>query len=429
MDIIYNSPWLLSESVAREYLQTYEDYIETKGQAKHSMAISDSWETRVVGDTAIIPVTGVIMRYANNINTLCGTPTSTGLLHKAVKEYADDNSISRIILDIDSPGGDARGIADLAATIRATTEKKPVIAVASGMCASAAYWIASACSEIYASETSLIGSIGAVAGYRKDKDTTVEEIVSSQSPNKRLDIEKESDRAIVQSNIDDVASVFISAVGKYRGMTDEEVIKAGNKGATLIASKALKNKLIDGIGSIDTVLSKKEKLMSDKQEEIKESISAKSSETSNIDLNEIKGSIPDEMYNKIEAMVAQANANTELIKAQAEEIKAKQAEIERQSFIAKAEKQFPNLTGTADEKGSLLMALETLSPEHKQYLLGLMTKANEETGTMMETMASNVAEKEDEFDSKVEARAIEIMAKHNVSKMKALSLAMRELGK
>lgn len=430
MDIIYNSPWLLSESVAREYLQTYEDYVDTKGQVKHSMSVSDSWETRVVGDTAIIPVTGVIMRYANNINTLCGTPTSTGLLHKAIKEYAEDKSISRIILDIDSPGGDARGISELASTIKSVKEKKPVIAYASGMCASAAYWIASACTKIYASETSLIGSIGAVAVYRKDKDKSVEEIVSSQSPNKRLDVEKESDRAIIQNNIDDIASVFISAVAQYRGMTNEEVIKAGNKGAVLIASKALKNNLIDGISSMDTILSVKDK----------ENIMTETKEEKNVQLTTdeivaLKGTIPEETYERlVAALNTTENQNKLIAEQQAEliarnkELEAKQKELVRQGFISQAEKKFPNLTGTAEEKGSLLMALENLSEEHKNYVLGLMQQVENQTVKMMETVSSKTVTPNDDFQDKVNIKADEIMRDNpGISREKALSLAYQQM--
>lgn len=426
MDIIYNNPWLLPENVAREYLKTYENYLETKGQTKETMTISDSWEPRVVDKTAIIPVTGVIVRYANNINTICGQPTSTGLLHNAIKQYAEDKSISCIILDIDSPGGDARGISDLANTINEVSKKKPVYAVASGMCASAAYWIASACTKIYASEISLIGSIGAVAAYKKDKENNFEEIVSSQSPNKRLDVEKEKDRAIIQSNIDDIASVFISAVGKYRGMTEADVIKAGNKGAVLIAGKALKNKLIDEIGSIDTILTKKEILMTDKKEEIKSS--ELSSVTSSIDLSEIKGSVSEEMYSKIETMIAQSNANTSLIQEQQAKLEATQKELIKQNFISQAEKKFPNLTGTAEQKGSLLMALENLSEEHKNYVLGLMQQVENQTVKMMETVSSKAVTPNDDFQDKANTKADEIMRDNpGISREKALSLAYQQM--
>lgn len=431
MDIIYNSPWLLSESVAREYLQVYEDYLETKGQVKQSMAISDEWETRVVGDTAIIPVTGVIMRYANNINTMCGTPTSTGLLHQAIKQYAEDKSISRIVLDIDSPGGDARGISELASTIKSVTSIKPVIAYAGGQCASAAYWIASACTKIYASNTALIGSIGAVAGYRKDKDKNVEEIVSSQSPNKRLDIENKDDRAIIQQNIDDMAGVFISTVAKYRGMSDEEVIKAGNKGAVLIASKALENKLIDGISSMDAILSEKDK----------ENIMTETKDDKNVQLTTeevvaLKGSIPEETYERLMSVINATEAQNKVITEQQETLKemgkqleAKQQELIKQSYTARAEKEFPNLTGTAEEKGSILMALDNLPEGQKTYLLGLMAQSNETAGKMMETKANSIVEPSNEFDEKVEARAKEIMGSKGVTYNKALSLAMAELGK
>lgn len=432
MDIIYNSPWLLSESAAREYLQVYEDYLETKGQVKQSMAISDEWETRVIGDTAIIPVTGVIMRYANNINTLCGIPTSTGLLHQAVKQYAEDKSISRIVLDIDSPGGDARGISELAATIKSVTNIKPVIAYASGQCASAAYWIASACTKIYASNTALIGSIGAVAGYRKDKDKNVEEIVSSQSPNKRLDVDNKDDRAIIQQNIDDLAGVFISTVASYRGMTDEEVIKAGNKGAVLIASKALENKLIDGISSMDTILSEKDK----------ENIMAETKDDKNVQLTAeeiaaLKGSIPEETYERLVSAINATETQNKLIAeqyaelvAKNKELEAKQKELVKQSFIAKAEKEFPHLTGTSEEKGEILMKIDTLDEQSKNYIMGIMAVANEKTGEAMKPISTPETKTEavDTYKVAFEEKTKELMEKHNLTYTEAKCKAHEMLG-
>ena len=45
------------------------------------------------------------------------------------------------MLDVDSPGGSVYGIAELADEIRAARGRKPIVAVANSVAASAAYWI------------------------------------------------------------------------------------------------------------------------------------------------------------------------------------------------------------------------------------------------------------------------------------------------
>jgi len=120
--------------------------------------------------TAIIPVTGPIFRRANLFTEISGA-TSVEVLAQDLATAAADPSIERIVLDIDSPGGQASGIAEMAAQIRAST--KPVTAYVDGAAASAAYWLAAAADQVVASPTALLGSIGVVASYQPEKDGPV----------------------------------------------------------------------------------------------------------------------------------------------------------------------------------------------------------------------------------------------------------------
>lgn len=73
------------------------------------------------------------------------------------------------LLIIDSPGGEVFYCHEAAEAIRAC--RKPVIAVCEEMCASAAYWIASAADRLYAvSPFSEVGSIGVMARFLDDRD-------------------------------------------------------------------------------------------------------------------------------------------------------------------------------------------------------------------------------------------------------------------
>lgn len=74
----------------------------------------------------------------------------------------EDDRVQAILLSIDSPGGTVIDSDGIYREIKAYKEqyKVPVYAYIDGFCASGGYYIASAADKIYASDASLIGSIG-----------------------------------------------------------------------------------------------------------------------------------------------------------------------------------------------------------------------------------------------------------------------------
>ena len=139
---------------------------------------------------AVIRLTGPLFRYANLFTRICGA-TSYELFAQDFNKALKAPSVQAILLDVDSPGGEVNGCSEVADMIYKARGTKPIIAYASGYCCSGAYWIASACDKIYATDTAVIGSIGVVSIFEKDDENKTIEIVSSQSPNKRPNVETE----------------------------------------------------------------------------------------------------------------------------------------------------------------------------------------------------------------------------------------------
>ena len=108
---------------------------------------------------AIIPVMGTLVNRGAWTGAYSGMTSYEGLEASINRALADDQ-VSRIVLDINSPGGEATGMARIAEAVRRAKIKKPVIALVNDMAASAAYAIASQADRILISETSLVGSIG-----------------------------------------------------------------------------------------------------------------------------------------------------------------------------------------------------------------------------------------------------------------------------
>jgi ClpP class serine protease len=205
---------------------------------------------------AVIPVTGPIMRYANLFTHISGA-TSTQELATDLRAALDDPKVRAIVLNIDSPGGEATGINELADMIYAARARKPIKAYVGGTGASAAYWIASAASEIVVDDTALLGSIGVVlevavrqAGAGQKHYT----IVSSNAPNKRPDVATEQGRAEIAKTINALADVFTAKVARNLGVKPDKVAAMGDHGGLRVGAAAVKAGLAHRTGSLEALI-------------------------------------------------------------------------------------------------------------------------------------------------------------------------------
>ncbi len=217
----------------------------------------DNTRTVTVRDgVAVIPVTGPIFRHANLFTAISGA-TATGVLATDIQAALDDPAVRALVLDIDSPGGEATGINELSDLIFQARGRKPINAYVGGMGASAAYWIASAADEIVVDDTAQLGSVGVVFSLerREDKPGTKRyEIVSSNAPNKRPDIETEAGRAQLQTRVDELADVFLAKVARNRGIPREEVNDRFRQGGIATGALAVEAGMADRLGSLESLI-------------------------------------------------------------------------------------------------------------------------------------------------------------------------------
>lgn len=117
----------------------------------------------IINGVAVIPVQGAITR-STEFSWWSGRPASQGqdTIRKSLDAALADQSVRSILLDVNSPGGVVDGTKELSDAIAAARTKKPCAAYANGLCASAAYWIASATGRVYAPLTASVGSIGVI---------------------------------------------------------------------------------------------------------------------------------------------------------------------------------------------------------------------------------------------------------------------------
>lgn len=206
---------------------------------------------------AVVTVEGPLMKQ--------GDMCSWGMVEYAalINRLASSPNVAGIILDIDSPGGQASGTAMFADSIVNATQRKPVISIIQdGMAASAGYWVASAADEVYGSQaTDGFGSVGVYqtiadwnAHYLAHFQLPIIEIYAPQSTEKNLDYREAlaGNDELVKNDLKVLAGQFINTVKRNRGSRIQGT--EWTTGKMFYAPEAKQQGLIDGIKSFDQVV-------------------------------------------------------------------------------------------------------------------------------------------------------------------------------
>jgi protease-4 len=203
--------------------------------------------------TALVEVRGEIA---------ADTEASAELLVAALKSAFEDRGARAVVLRINSPGGSpvqAGIVFDEIKRLRALHDK-PVFAVVEDVCASAAYYIASATDAIYVDKASMVGSIGVLIddfGFTglMDKLGVERRLITAGENKGMLDPFsplKPGDREKAQGWIDGVHRQFIEAVRAGRGDRLKED-KDTFSGLVWNGDRAVELGLADGLANLDHV--------------------------------------------------------------------------------------------------------------------------------------------------------------------------------
>jgi ClpP class serine protease len=205
------------------------------------------------GNVAIIPVSGPIFPKANLFTRVSGA-TSIETLATDLTAAIENDEISSIILNVDSPGGHVTGIHEMANMIRTYGQIKPIHGYSGGTAASGGYWLLSACNSVTIDATARLGSIGVVVAMKPKSPDDPVEIVSTASPLKRVDYTTDEGKAVIVEELDALAEVFVSSVAKFRGVTDKDVLKNFGKGGILVGENAVAVGMADKTGSLEELI-------------------------------------------------------------------------------------------------------------------------------------------------------------------------------
>jgi signal peptide peptidase SppA len=221
------------------------------------------------GSVARIPIYGVISPRMNLMAETSGG-TSYDKIAAQLHEAMADKAVRTILLDIDSPGGNVAGSAELASVIMRARTRKPILAQIQFTGGSAAYHLASASTEIIAAPSARVGAIGTY-GIHNDLSEALKQLGINRTyiyagegkvDGNETAPPSEAFLARAQKSIDEAYSQFVGNVVKGRGkdgkdgkVVTTEMVRNEWKAHVYGSDEAKSLGMIDTVGTLeDTVV-------------------------------------------------------------------------------------------------------------------------------------------------------------------------------
>lgn len=231
------------------------DWVQSRGGALDTAAAAQRRAPLVAAASrgvAVIPVYGVLTQRAGMCSLGCDE------VSLALRQAMADPQVGGVLLDIDSPGGSTFGVDELAAEVMAARAVKPIRAIGNSRMDSAAYWLASAASEISVTPGGEAGSIGVYMVHQAGEEPGVSVISAGRykveaSPYAPLSDEA---RSALQARVDHDYGRFVARVALGRGVPEARVRERYGEGRALPAELALQEGLVDRVETFDQALAR-----------------------------------------------------------------------------------------------------------------------------------------------------------------------------
>lgn len=221
----------------------------------------------IVGIILIVFLLSIIRAFVGKPGERIGVLEIEGVIAESrqtmedIVHYKEDPSIKGVVLRINSPGGSVGPTQEIFREVIKLKEKKKVFVSMGSLCASGGYYLAAAGEKIYASPSTITGSIGVImqsviledllkkigvksntikAGDLKDAGTPFREMTSDE-------------RAYLDGVVKNIHEQFIKDIAAGRSMDIEKARKLAD-GRIYTGLQAKELGLIDNIGNFyDTV--------------------------------------------------------------------------------------------------------------------------------------------------------------------------------
>jgi capsid assembly protease len=225
---LLNQPWDIAPDRARTIMASMIHRLRDERPAT-SVFGEELPKMEIEDGTATIPIRGTLMLAVPDWAKELGLSiTDANDITEELDLALRDSSVTAIMLDIDSPGGESCAGNKLFAAVQAAAAVKPVLAYAAdgAMMCSAAYNLALPAQRIYAGPFATIGSVGSYLAILDDSEfyrmmgITVEVFRSGDLKGLGEDALTDPQRAWLQSIVDKSGAKFRANVTSYRTAID-----------------------------------------------------------------------------------------------------------------------------------------------------------------------------------------------------------------
>lgn len=241
----------------------YAPAYDVEGDFLYRSETSGQQMDRRASVVSILGVLGLISQRSAQVDDISGPGgTSIERLTQRFRAALADQSVKAIVLDVDSPGGGVYGVEELADEISGARGKKPVVAVANSLAASAAYWLASAADELVVTPSGEVGSIGVFAAHediskmleQEGVDITLISAGKFKLEGNPFEPLGEEARDAIQARVDEYYHAFIKSVAQGRGAKAEAVRKGFGQGRVVGAKEAIAQGMADREETLDNTV-------------------------------------------------------------------------------------------------------------------------------------------------------------------------------
>lgn len=252
----YASPWAIDARVLGMLAAAIEEGDIEDVSAALTLGGECESTTKIVNGIAIIPITGVLRDEVDYMVRWFGC-ASYQLIERDFNQAMANDAVRGVLFYVNSPGGSAIGCKRVADLVFESRGDKPIRAFVQGVCASAAFYIASATDRMESTADSLVGSVGTImphleiSGMLKEIGYGATVFTNAESPKKGhgniYEPLSDAAKATLQNFVNSYGTPFVNDVARYRGVKAEDVVARYGQGDAMRADIAIKQGVVDAV--------------------------------------------------------------------------------------------------------------------------------------------------------------------------------------
>jgi signal peptide peptidase SppA len=260
---IIGTPLLIEPQAAAVILAVLADKLDVGGitfaasaldlaQARSQGRERQPREYEVSDGVAVLPIMGTLVSRGMGLSPQSGM-TGYQEVGAAFGQAMADPDVRGVMLEVDSPGGEAAGAMEAARHLASFRGQKPIWSIVSPQAASAAYGLASAADRIVAPRGADVGSVGVLAVHTDrsgelaavGRRVTIYQRGARKSDAHPFGPVTGEAEARLNQRLDGLYSEFVELVAVHRGLTEQQV--RATEADTFDGNEALRLGLIDAV--------------------------------------------------------------------------------------------------------------------------------------------------------------------------------------